>query len=89
MAWWLAILTIGPLLGSFITEPAAMTICALLLARRFYALNPGAGSIGRVTMKPAAQMIVDAAVRHLVERQRHDSESLLITEPFPRSQQDA
>ena len=31
-AWWLVILTIGPLLGSFITEPAAMTICALLLA---------------------------------------------------------
>jgi hypothetical protein len=25
-AWWFAILTIGPLLGSFITEPAAMTI---------------------------------------------------------------
>ena len=40
-AWWLAILTVGPLLGSFITEPAAMTICALLLGRRFYALNPG------------------------------------------------
>ena len=40
-AWWLAILTIGPLLGSFITEPAAMTICALLLARQFYDLNPG------------------------------------------------
>ena len=39
-AWWLAILTVGPLLGSFITEPAAMTICALLLSRRFYALNP-------------------------------------------------
>ena len=39
-AWWLAILTIGPLLGSFITEPAAMTICALLLARQFYDLNP-------------------------------------------------
>ncbi len=39
-AWWLAILTVGPLLGSFITEPAAMTICALLLGRRFYALNP-------------------------------------------------
>ncbi len=30
-AWWFTILTIGPLLGSFITEPAAMTICALLL----------------------------------------------------------
>jgi hypothetical protein len=39
-AWWFAILTIGPLLGSFITEPAAMTICALLLAGKFYKLNP-------------------------------------------------
>lgn len=35
-AWWFSILTLGPLLGSFITEPAAMTICALLLARKFY-----------------------------------------------------
>jgi len=41
-AWWLAILTIGPLLGSFITEPAAMTISALLLARQFYDLHPSA-----------------------------------------------
>lgn len=41
-AWWLTILTIGPLLGSFITEPAAMTICALLLGRQFYARQPGA-----------------------------------------------
>ena len=39
-AWWLAILIVGPLLGSFITEPAAMTICALLLARQFYDLEP-------------------------------------------------
>jgi hypothetical protein len=39
-AWWLAILTVGPLLGSFITEPAAMTICALLLGRQFYDLEP-------------------------------------------------
>jgi hypothetical protein len=39
-AWWLSILTIGPVLGSFITEPAAMTICALLLARQFYDLQP-------------------------------------------------
>jgi len=39
-AWWLAILTIGPVLGSFITEPAAMTISALLLARQFYSLKP-------------------------------------------------
>jgi hypothetical protein len=39
-AWWLAILTLGPVLGSFISEPAAMTISALLLARQFYALQP-------------------------------------------------
>ena len=40
LAWWIAILTVGPLLGSFITEPAAMTICALLLARRLFELGP-------------------------------------------------
>lgn len=40
-AWWVTILTAGPLLGSFITEPAAMTIAALLLARQFYDLRPG------------------------------------------------
>jgi len=40
-AWWLSILTIGPVLGSFITEPAAMTISALLLARQFFRLDPG------------------------------------------------
>ncbi|MGI8437462.1 MAG: putative Na+/H+ antiporter [Chthoniobacterales bacterium] len=40
-AWWFSILTVGPLLGSFITEPAAMTISALLLARQFYDLKPG------------------------------------------------
>ena len=38
---WLTTLTIGPILGSFITEPAAMTISALLLGRTFYALEPG------------------------------------------------
>ncbi len=40
-AWWLTILTLGPLLGSLITEPGAMTISALLLARQFYDLEPG------------------------------------------------
>jgi hypothetical protein len=40
-AWWLTVLTLGPLLGSLITEPAAMTIAALMLARQFYALQPG------------------------------------------------
>ncbi|MCE0499712.1 MAG: putative Na+/H+ antiporter [Methylacidiphilales bacterium] len=38
--WWLALLTVGPLLGSLITEPAAMTICAVLLGREFYRLGP-------------------------------------------------
>ena len=41
-AWWIVILTVGPLLGSFITEPAAMTISALLLARQFFDLKPSA-----------------------------------------------
>lgn len=38
--WWFALLTIGPLLGSLITEPAAMTICAVLLGREFFRLGP-------------------------------------------------
>jgi Na+/H+ antiporter NhaD/arsenite permease-like protein len=33
---YLSILFLGPLLGSFITEPAAMTICAFLLLPRFF-----------------------------------------------------
>lgn len=40
LAWWFAILTVGPILGSFITEPAAMTISALLLLENFYRYNP-------------------------------------------------
>ncbi len=39
-AWWLSILILSPLLGSIITEPAAMTIGALLLADKFYVLKP-------------------------------------------------
>jgi hypothetical protein len=39
-AWWLVILTVGPLFGSIITEPGAMTICALLLARQFFERQP-------------------------------------------------
>jgi hypothetical protein len=39
-SWWLAVLTLGPLLGSFITEPAAMTISAMILARKIYPLRP-------------------------------------------------
>jgi hypothetical protein len=40
-AQWLTTLTIGPMLGSFITEPAAMTISVLVLARILYELEPG------------------------------------------------
>lgn len=38
--FWITIMTVGPLLGSFITEPAAMTISALLLSQKFYDLEP-------------------------------------------------
>jgi hypothetical protein len=38
--WWLVLLILGPLLGSFLTEPAAMTLCAVLLGREFYRLKP-------------------------------------------------
>ena len=39
-AWWISILCFGPLLGSFITEPAAITICAMLLSEKFFAHDP-------------------------------------------------
>ncbi len=39
-AWWISVLVIAPILGSFITEPAAMTIAAMLLAKKFYRNRP-------------------------------------------------
>ena len=39
-AWWLSVICLAPLLGSFITEPAAMTLAAILLAKKFYQLKP-------------------------------------------------
>lgn len=36
IAFYSAVLVVGPLLGSFITEPAAMTVTALILLDRFY-----------------------------------------------------
>jgi hypothetical protein len=39
-AWWFSVLIVAPILGSFITEPAAMTIGALLLAKKFYRFRP-------------------------------------------------
>lgn len=35
-AFYASCLVVGPILGSFITEPAAMTVTALLLKQRFY-----------------------------------------------------
>ncbi len=42
-AWWLSVLCIAPLLGSFITEPAAMTLAAILLSKKIYQLKPSVG----------------------------------------------
>jgi len=39
-AHWFTLLTLAPLLGSVITEPAAMTIGAWLLSRQFFVLRP-------------------------------------------------
>lgn len=36
MSFYFVALTIGPILGSLITEPAAMTVTALLLVKRFF-----------------------------------------------------
>ena len=36
MAFYLTTLVMGPLLGSFITEPAAMTVTAIILLKNFY-----------------------------------------------------
>src|SRR5262249_2856544 len=40
LSWWFTILTLGPLFGSLITEVAAMTLCAMLLASRFFIYRP-------------------------------------------------
>jgi hypothetical protein len=39
VGFYAATLIVGPLLGSFITEPAAMTVTALILLRNFYKKN--------------------------------------------------
>lgn len=36
MGYYVVVMTLVPLLGSFITEPAAMTLAALILAERFF-----------------------------------------------------
>lgn len=39
-AWWLTIMTIGPLLGSVLKEPGAMALSAILLSKKFYPFQP-------------------------------------------------
>ncbi|MDJ0848178.1 MAG: putative Na+/H+ antiporter [Myxococcota bacterium] len=39
-AMWLTTLTVGPVLGALITEPAAMTLSALVLSERVYSIGP-------------------------------------------------
>ena len=41
MSFYISALIIGPLLGSFITEPAAMTVTALILQKNFYSKGMG------------------------------------------------
>jgi hypothetical protein len=57
-AWWISILTLGQLLGSLITEPAAMTISALLLIRKFYTLEPS----GRLKYATLGMLFVNVSV---------------------------
>jgi len=39
-AWWFSIICVGSLLGSFITEPAAIAICSMLLSEKFFEYRP-------------------------------------------------
>jgi len=43
VAYYFTLLSVGPLLGSFITEPAAMTLAALLLRQRLFSRNAPKG----------------------------------------------
>jgi hypothetical protein len=57
-AWWMATVTLGPILGSLITEPAAMTISALLLGKQFYVLKPS----GRLAYATLGLLFVNISV---------------------------
>jgi hypothetical protein len=57
-AWWVTILTVAPLLGSFITEPAAMTIGALLLSHKFFNLEPS----GRLKYATLGLLFVNVSI---------------------------
>ena len=51
-AYYVTILSIGPLLGSFITEPAAMTLSAMLLRQRYLTKLAG-GTVGAFALSEA------------------------------------
>jgi len=86
--WWIALLTLGPLLGSFITEPAAMTICALLLGREFYRLGPSTAfkyaTLGLlfVNISVGGAMTNFAAPPVLIVADKWDWSSLYMLEQF-------
>jgi len=86
--WWIALLTLGPLLGSFITEPAAMTICALLLGREFYRLGPSSAfkyaTLGLlfVNISVGGAMTNFAAPPVLIVADKWDWSSLYMLEQF-------
>ena len=58
MAYYFAALAFVPLLGSFITEPAAMTLAALILRERYY----GAGISNRLKYATLGVLFVNVSV---------------------------
>jgi Na+/H+ antiporter NhaD/arsenite permease-like protein len=57
-AFYIAALFLGPLLGSFITEPAAMTLLALLLKRRYF----DRGISGRLAYATLGLLFVNVSI---------------------------
>ena len=58
IAFYAILLSVGPLMGSLITEPAAMTICALLLRDRYF----GPGASGRFMYGTLAVLFVNISI---------------------------
>ena len=58
VAYYFTLLAIGPLLGSFITEPAAMTLTALLLRQRFF----GVGAPGMFMYATVGVLFVNVSI---------------------------
>ena len=58
LAFYIAALAIGPLLGSLITEPAAMTLLAILLKRRYF----DQGISGRLAYATLGLLFVNVSI---------------------------